>query len=57
MDGYADIYAVQIEGRNVWRWISADGRESSAEFEYYFDCLADAMAHGFKVVPGRIREA
>ena len=35
-----------------WRWRSADGKvDSQRRFDYYYDCVADAEAHGYPVMP------
>ncbi len=36
-----------------WRRTSGDGRidESKAQFEYYYDCVLDAQAHGYQPPP------
>ena len=44
-----------------WHWekISADGvtvAESKERFDYYYDCVADAKAHGYvPPLPERLR--
>ncbi len=35
-----------------WRWRSVDGNTDSTEqFVYYYDCLANARANGYSVLP------
>lgn len=35
-----------------WRWRADDYKQESSEFfVFYYDCVADAQCHGYKVKP------
>ena len=57
---HAELYAVPLADAPGfgWKWRAANSQvEAEREFAYYFDCLTDALEHGYAVVPGRMRRS
>ena len=45
----AYVYAVTSGTHFSWKWRSSAGKEeSSAPFNYYYECVEDARKHGFE---------
>jgi hypothetical protein len=49
----AVVFAVPSGRRNSefeWKWrCDADGRSSVRSFAFYYDCVTDALSHGYSI--------